>query len=80
MSSGISFKMYEQSAPASDYAIVQSSSALPSTFGPTDRKMYYVIDDSLFYLWDGTQWDAQEPDGVDELTNEQMTNLINIIA
>ncbi len=43
-------------------AVVQSYADLPSTFGPTDRKMYYVISESCFYLWDGTAWVKKEVD------------------
>ena len=41
------------------YAIVESSSALPPSFASTDRKMYYSIADSAFWLWTGTQWEIQ---------------------
>lgn len=42
-----------------DYSIVQDASALPSDLTMDDRKMYYVIDDGLFYLWNGTEWQPQ---------------------
>lgn len=42
-----------------DYSIVETTSMLPSDLTITDRKMYYVINDGLFYLWDGTQWIPQ---------------------
>jgi len=44
-----------------NYSIVEQSTDLPSTFGSTDRKMYYVIADGAFYLWNGTNWVEQEP-------------------
>lgn len=42
-----------------DYSIVETASALPSDLTMDDRKMYYVIDDGLFYLWNGTEWQPQ---------------------
>ena len=60
----------------SNYLIVQDSSMLPSTYTASDRKMAYSIEDSLFYLWDGTQWVLQQPH---DCTNEQVQTLINLI-
>lgn len=44
-----------------DYNIVANSEALPDTFTVTDRKMYYSIADEVFWLWDGSDWIAQQP-------------------
>ena len=41
------------------YDIVQSISYLPSSLPSTSRKLYYIIEDQCFYLWDGTQWVKQ---------------------
>ena len=43
-----------------NYDIVQNSSMLPSIFTQDDRKMYYSIADSAFYLWNGTAWVKQQ--------------------
>ena len=42
------------------YDIVNATTDLPMSFGPTDRKMYFVISEGLFYLWDGTAWVSQQ--------------------
>ena len=42
-----------------NYDIVQSKSNLPARFSEADRKMYYVIDEDVFYLWDGEKWDKR---------------------
>lgn len=49
-------KWNELGSPDGNYDIVQNSSLLPPRFTPADRKMYYSIEDSAFWLWDGTQW------------------------
>ena len=61
-----------------NYEIIQTSSQLPSGLTPSDRKMYYCIADEGFYLWDGTQWVYQDAN-IEELTTDQINNLINII-
>ena len=60
-------------APDANYDIVQNSSMLPARFLPSDRKMYYSIDDCAFWLWDGTQWVLQER----PISNEEIDNLFN---
>ena len=50
----------EIGSPDGNYDIVQTSSELPPRFSAADRKMYYIIDEGLFYLWDGTAWVPQE--------------------
>jgi len=47
-----------------NYDIVQSVELLPARFTAADRKMYYVIDERCFYLWDGHQWDEQAPKSI----------------
>lgn len=41
-----------------NYDIVQSKTLLPARFTAADRKLYFVIDEYIFYLWDGYQWIA----------------------
>lgn len=43
-----------------NYDIVESAEDLPISFTASERKMYYVIDESAFYLWTGTEWVLQE--------------------
>lgn len=43
-----------------NYDIVQNSSQLPVRFTSADRKMYYSIEDTAFWLWDGEKWELQE--------------------
>lgn len=52
-------KWNEIGSPDGNYDIVQSKVLLPARFTAADRKLYFVIDECLFYLWDGTQWVAQ---------------------
>lgn len=53
-------KWNEIGNPDGQYDLVQNSSLLPPRFTPADRKMYYCIDEELFYLWDGSQWNRQD--------------------
>lgn len=39
-----------------NYDIVESVGELPARFSSADRKMYYIIDEDVFYLWDGEKW------------------------
>lgn len=59
-------KWNEIGSPDGNYDIVDTATDLPVRFTPADRKMYYVIDEGIFYLWDGTQWVAQQPDTIDD--------------
>ena len=59
-------------SPDGNFDIVQNVSMLPARFTPADRKMYYVIEEMYFYLWNGTEWVPQYPptisnDEIDEL-------------
>lgn len=47
-------------SPDGNYDLVQHVTDLPVRFTSADRKMYYVIDETIFYLWNGTEWVAQE--------------------
>lgn len=48
-------------SPDGNYDLVEDASSLPVRFTSADRKMYYVMDEGLFYLWNGTEWVKQEP-------------------
>lgn len=52
-------KWNEIGSPDGNYDIVESASLLPPRFTAADRKMYYCIAESTFYLWNGTQWKVQ---------------------
>ena len=54
-----SLKWNEIGSPDGNYDIVQSSASLPTRFTSADRKMYYSIDDDMFYLWNGYEWVAR---------------------
>lgn len=53
-------KWAEIGSPDGNYDIVQSASHLPPRFTAADRKMYYVIDEWCFYLWNGEKWLKQQ--------------------
>ena len=55
----------------SNFGIVDTATHLPSTFTISDMKLYYVIDEAVFYLWNGTAWELQER----SITNEEIDNL-----
>lgn len=52
-------KWNEIGSPDGNYDIVQSRDLLPPRFTAADRKLYFVIDESVFYLWNGVQWEVQ---------------------
>ena len=54
-------KWNEIGSPDGNYDIVNEASELPVRFTPADRKMYWCIEEHIFYLWDGTQWVEQNP-------------------
>jgi len=54
-------KWNEIGSPDGNYDIVQKESMLPSRFTPADRKMYFCIEEGIFYLWDGSHWVGIEP-------------------
>lgn len=53
-------KWNEIGSPDGNYDIVQSESLLPTRFTSADRKMYYVIDEWCFFLWNGAEWVSQK--------------------
>lgn len=52
-------KYNEIGSPDGNYDIVQNKTLLPVRFTSADRKMYYSIEEQIFYLWNGTQWQPQ---------------------
>ena len=61
----------EIGSPDGNYDIVETRASLPIRFTSADRKMYYVIDEAAFYLWNGYNWELQER----SITNEEIDNL-----
>lgn len=57
-------KWNEIGSPDGNYDIVQSTELLPALFTAADRKMYYVIDEWCFYLWNGYEWVKQAPQSI----------------
>lgn len=56
-----STKWNEIGSPDGNYDVVERKEDLPPRFTPADRKMYYVINEGIFYLWEGEKWVAQQP-------------------
>ena len=56
-----------------DYGIVELSSQLP-ILTVEDEKMYYVTNDEMFYLWNGTTWVAQST-SIESISNEDIDAL-----
>jgi len=54
-------KWNEIGSPDGNYDIINTTADLPVRFTPADRKMYWCIEDGVFYLWNGTQWVVQNP-------------------
>lgn len=52
-------KFNELGSPDGSYDIVQNKTLLPPYFTSADRKLYYSIEENIFYLWNGTQWQPQ---------------------
>lgn len=52
-------KWNEIGSPDGNYDIVQTTDLLPARFTSADRKIYYVIADNNFYLWNGSEWVVQ---------------------
>lgn len=42
--------------PDGDFGLVQSKDLLPTRFTSSDRKLYFVLDEDIFYYWDGSVW------------------------
>ena len=45
--------------PDGDFGLVQSKNLLPTRFTSSDRKLYFVLDEDIFYYWDGSAWSPQ---------------------
>jgi len=59
-------KWEELNSADGNYDIVINKEDLPARFTPADKKMYYVIQDGCFYLWDGFLWIPQfETENID---------------
>lgn len=54
-----------------NYGMVDTKSSLPSRYTPADRKLFYVIDEARYYLWNGLLWEPQE----EAITNEEIDAL-----
>ena len=59
-------------SPDGNYDLVTTVNDLPVRFTAADRKMYYVQDEQIFYLWDGTKWVAQNTPSI---SNEEIDTL-----
>ena len=59
-------------SPDGNYDIVETASELPPRFTSADRKMYYCVDESIFYYWDGTEWVPQNPNTI---SNDEIDDL-----
>ena len=59
-------------SPDGNYDIVATKSLLPVRFTSADRKMYYTIDEGIFYLWNGTEWVPQYPPTI---SNDEIDDL-----
>ena len=70
-------KWNEIGSPDGNYDIVQNKDLLPARFTAADRKMYYSIEDGLFWLWDGSKWVLQ--DTTASLTEEQLNSLLDML-
>lgn len=53
-------KWNEIGSPDGNYDIVENSSLLPAIFTAADRKIYFSIYDSNYWLWDGEKWTEQK--------------------
>ena len=43
-----------------NFGIAEDVESLPSGFSSTDLKLYFVVEEGLFFLWDGAEWKAQQ--------------------
>lgn len=59
------------------YGLAATEADLPSGFGADDKKVYFVIEDGTFWLWNGIEWEQQSPSL--PLTNEQLNTLLKIL-
>ena len=56
-----------------NFSITDTYAHLPVRFTPADRKIYYVADESMFYYWNGTRWEAQAR----SITNSEVDQLFS---
>lgn len=61
-----STKWNEIGSPDGNYDIINSATDLPARFTAADRKMYYCIEDNIFYLWNGYAWEEQNPNTISD--------------
>ena len=61
---GLIFIRVDNEDNVGNYGIVELVTDLPSTFGASDRKIYFVIEENSFYLWQGTSWEIQQPKSI----------------
>lgn len=64
-------KFLEIGSPDGNYDMVETAADLPPRFTLSDRKMFYVIDENAFYLWNGLEWELQER----SITNDEIDAL-----
>lgn len=57
-----------------NYGIVDTYDNLPSGLTISDRKMYFVIDEGIYYLWDGSQWTPQTTN-VEAISTQEIDDL-----
>ena len=57
-----------------NYGIVDTYDNLPSGLTVSDRKMYFVIDEGIYYLWDGSQWTPQAT-SVETISTQEIDDL-----
>ena len=65
-------KWNEIGSPDGNYDIVQNATLLPAIFTAADRKLYYSIAETCFYLWNGSAWVKQ----IDTIPTENSTKPI----
>ena len=70
-----STKWNEIGSPDGNYDIVQSVNLLPARFTAADRKLYYVIDENCFYLWNGTAWVKTISNNIADLDDVNLDDL-----
>ena len=59
-----------------NYGIVDTYDSLPSGLTVSDRKIYFVIDEGIYYLWDGTDWVAQTTK-VETISTQEIDDLFD---
>ena len=67
-------KWNELGSPDGNYDIVQDVEDLPVRFTAADRKLYYVISESDFYLWNGHAWIKVMSNSLEELEDVDLND------